>query len=238
MSGTHPLVHASKEAALDSPTSSSQVTGDLDSPEFIRALRAGEPSAMERFLNCYQDRLFNAVLRIVANHDDAADITQEALMQMLQHIDQFSGQSSLYTWVFRITTNQALSHCRKGKLRRTISLAQDDTGDNMTTMRPEPCAGPDSDPAGQAEIKLDHPRVMTAMAGMPVEFRTLLVLRDVEECGYDQIAKITDLPVGTVKSRLFRARQALRSMLEESSKSSAVTGMGMVVNATSKAGKK
>ena len=159
-------------------------------------------------------------------------------MQMLQHIDQFSGQSSLYTWVFRITTNQALSHCRKGKLRRTISLAQGDTGDNTTTMMPEPCTGPDSDPAGQVEIKLDHQRVMAAMADLPVDFRTLLVLRDVEECGYEQIAQITDLPVGTVKSRLFRARQALRALLEESSRSPRVADVGRVASTAPKAGAK
>ena len=223
---------------MDNPTSSSQVTGDLDSPAFMRALRAGQSYAMERFLIHYQDRLFNAVLRIVSNPDDAADITQESLMQMLQHIDQFSGQSSLYTWVFRITTNQALSHCRKRKLRRTVPLTQNDTDGTMTTRVPEPCAGSDSDPADQVEIKLDHQRVMAAMAVLPVDFRMLLVLRDVEECGYDQIAKITDLPVGTVKSRLFRARQALRALLEKSSNLPGVPDIGMVANAAPKVGEK
>lgn len=212
--------------------------GYLDSPEFMRALRAGESSAMERFLHCYQDRLFNAVLRIVSNHDDAADITQESLMHMLQHLDQFSGQSSLYTWVFRITTNQALSHCRKVKLRRTVPLARHDPDEPKPHGVPEPCAGPDSDPADAVEIKLDHQRVIAAMAGLPVDYRTLLVLRDVEECGYDQIAKITDLPVGTVKSRLFRARQALRSLLEETSISPALVGVGAANTLASKEGKK
>ena len=223
---------------MDSPTSSSQGTGDLDSPAFIRALRAGQSSAMERFLSRYQDRLFNAVLKIVSNHDDAADITQEALMQMLQHIDQFNGQSSLYTWVFRITTNQALSHCRKRKLRHTVPLTQSGADGTMIARVPEPCAGPDSNPADQVEIKLDHQRVMAAMADLPVDFRTLLVLRDVEECGYEQIAQITDLPVGTVKSRLFRARQALRALLEESSRSPRVADVGRVASTAPKAGAK
>lgn len=191
---------------------------------------------MERFLSQYQDRLFNAVLKIVSNHDDAADITQEALMQMLQHIEQFNGKSSLYTWVFRITTNQALSHCRKRKLRHTVPLTQSGGDGTMIARVPEPCAGPGSDPADQVEIKLDHQRVMAAMADLPVDFRTLLVLRDVEECGYEQIAQITDLPIGTVKSRLFRARQALRTLLEESSRSPRAADVGTVASATPKAG--
>ncbi|NNM86096.1 MAG: sigma-70 family RNA polymerase sigma factor [Phycisphaerales bacterium] len=170
-----------------------------DAPVALLARR--DAHAMDVFVREYQDRLYSAVLRMVANRDDAADIVQDALAKAIENIRGFAGQSSLYTWVFRIAVNEAITHLRRRKLRLTqplpdaASSAMSDATDN---------------PADTAANRLDYQHALTALAGLSDEHRLLIVLRDIDGADYQQMAAVTGLPVGTVKSRLFRARLALR----------------------------
>ena len=181
----------------------------------LSQLKRGNWSAMEDLVHRYQDRLFAAVLRMVGHPEDAADLVQETFVRAMQNVAKFEGKSTLYTWLFRIAINLSLSHRRSQRYRKAASLDgrqndHDDLNQQAASLRRELAQGTELDPAAQAEIRLEHERVVEALARLDPDFRAIIVLRDVEDCDYEQIGEILDLPVGTVKSRLFRARAALR----------------------------
>ncbi len=185
--------------------------------ETVSALKRGQWSAIEQLVHTYQDRLYAATYRIVLNADDAADLVQESFVRAMQNIASFEGHSSLYTWLFRIAINLALTQKRTQNRRKTVSLDDgfgDDLNRQAATLRDQMYQQTESDPAREAQIHLDHERLLSAMDDLEPGDRALLILRDVEECSYDYIAEILDVPIGTVKSRLFRARMALRAAVE------------------------
>jgi RNA polymerase sigma-70 factor, ECF subfamily len=179
----------------------------------LSQLKRGNWSAMEDLVRRYQDRLFAAVLRMVGHPEDAADLVQETFVKAMQNVAKFEGKSTLYTWLFRIAINLSLSHRRAQRYRTAASLdgsPHDDVNQQAAELRRQLAQGTELDPATQAEIHLEHERVLEAVAKLDPDFRAIIVLRDVEDCDYEQIGEILELPVGTVKSRLFRARAALR----------------------------
>jgi RNA polymerase sigma-70 factor (ECF subfamily) len=184
----------------------------------LSRLRRGQFAAMEDLVLRYQDRLYSTVYRIVSNPEDAADIVQETFVKAMENLAKFEGKSSLYTWLFRIAVNQAISHRRKAIYRQTVTLdgGDDDDGVNQqaANLRRQLAQETENDPAVEAASRMDHQRVLDALRRLDDEFRIVLVLRDVEGCDYDRIADILEVPVGTVKSRLFRARLALRTAVE------------------------
>lgn len=180
--------------------------------ELVERCRRGERAAFEPLVRRYQDRVFNACLRVSGNHAEAEDLTQEAFMKALQAIDRFDGRSGFYTWLFRIAINLTLSARRRGARRPTVSLdapvgncGEDSIGRRLSSGE----SGPDR-VACDSET---HRRVLEALAGLNDDYRVVVVLRDVESFSYDEIAEILEVPVGTVKSRLHRARLALRNTL-------------------------
>ena len=186
----------------------------------LAQLRRGDWSAMEQLVGRYQDRLYATILRMVHHPDDAADLVQETFVRAMQGVARFEGKSALYTWLFRIAVNLALSHRRSNQYRAAVSLddgrADDEPSVNRQAagLRRQLAQETEDDPALSAERRLEFERLMEALAALDPEFKAVIVLRDVEECDYDQIAAILEVPVGTVKSRLFRARLALRDALQ------------------------
>jgi RNA polymerase sigma-70 factor (ECF subfamily) len=193
----------------------------LTDEQAISQLKRGNVAAMEGLVLKYQDRLFGAVYRMVGHPDDAADLVQETFVRVLQNVHKFEGKSALYTWLFRIAVNLALTHRRAGRYRAAVSLDADaDAGSDLNRQAaPLRRLAQDSepDPAAAAALRLDHERVLAALGTLDPEFRAVIVLRDVEDCDYDQMAAILDVPVGTIKSRLFRARAALRTAVTAAS---------------------
>lgn len=192
----------------------------------LAQLRRGNWSAMEQLVTRYQDRLYVTLLRMVNHPEDAADLVQETFVRAMQGVARFEGKSTLYTWLFRIAVNLAVSHRRSSQYRTAVSLdAQPESDDGAGSLNQQ-AAGlrrqlsqeTEDDPAAVAERSMEYERVMAALAGLDSEFRAVIVLRDVEECDYDQMAAILEVPVGTVKSRLFRARTALRDALKAPAK--------------------
>jgi RNA polymerase sigma-70 factor (ECF subfamily) len=183
----------------------------------VAQLKRGNIAAMEGLVLKYQDRLFNAVYRIVGNPDDAADLVQETFVRLLQNVQKFEGKSALYTWLFRIAVNLALTQRRAGRYRAAVSLdPETDPGADLNRQAaPLRRLAQDTeiDPGAAAALRLDHERALAALGTLEPDFRAVIILRDVEDCDYDQIAAILDVPVGTIKSRLFRARTALRNAL-------------------------
>ena len=206
----------SDHAAAEPPPSLS-----FQDQQTLSQLRRGNWSAMEQLVTRYQDRLYVTVLRMVNHPDDAADLVQETFVRAMQAVARFEGKSTLYTWLFRIAVNLAISHRRSSQYRAAVTLDGDRDDDQDASvnqqaagLRRQLSQDTEDDPALSAERRMEYERLMAALAGLDPEFRAVIVLRDVEECDYDQMAAILEVPVGTIKSRLFRARTALRDTLK------------------------
>ena len=193
----------------------------------IRQARDGDRTAYGQIVLAYQDRLYNAVLRLVGDCDEAAEITQEAFTRGLMKIDSFRGDASAYTWLFRIAMNLAISELRKAKRHRVFSLdrpafgastsgngrhdASNQASGLVDRLAQDRAAGP----ADIAERRERDEQVLAALGRLDPEYRAALVMRDIEGFDYQQMAEVLELPLGTLKSRLFRARLALRDELKE-----------------------
>jgi RNA polymerase sigma-70 factor, ECF subfamily len=203
---------------------------DRETALFLKA-RGGDRSAYGQIVLLYQDRLFNALLRMLGETEEARELTQEAFTRALEKIDTFRGESSPYTWIFRIGMNLAISTLRRSQRARTFSL--DGTsldgktsdgrsrGGNGVPHYDDQAAGlvdriasnRDEQPPEVAERHERHQVVLDALSRLDGEYRAVLVMRDVEGFDYQQMADVLGLPLGTLKSRLFRARLALRDEL-------------------------
>ena len=176
-----------------------------DDASLIAATLAGDTAAFGRLVGLYQDRLYNSLLRVLGSAEDAADIVQDAFVQAYLKLESFRGGSAFYTWLYRIAFNLAMSHVRRE--HREASL------DQMKAMLgSEPMDGHPTADAGvlqQERAEMVH----AALAELSIDYRQILVLREIEGCRYDEIAQILELPVGTVRSRLFRARLHMRDLL-------------------------
>jgi RNA polymerase sigma-70 factor (ECF subfamily) len=166
----------------------------------------------------YQDRLFNAVVRLVGDRDEAAELTQEAFTHGLAALDSFRGESGPYTWLFRIALNLSISQLRKVQRRRTFSLDRPSTNNNrhgdqaasLIDHVRQTSAGPSEIVEGRERAE----QVVAALGRVDPEYRAVLIMRDIEGFDYQQMADVLGLPLGTLKSRLFRARIALRDELK------------------------
>ncbi|HOM15684.1 MAG TPA: sigma-70 family RNA polymerase sigma factor [Thermoguttaceae bacterium] len=178
-----------------------------DDVRLIETTLQGQTAAFGQLVQKYQDRLFNTLLYVLGNAEDARDIVQEAFVQALVKLESFHQASSFYTWLYRIAFNIAASWRRKKKLDR-VSLDQMHQQSGQ-----EPIAHTE-----QPDARLDREdccrQVHEALDQLPEEYRTILVLREMEGHCYETIAEMLDLPVGTVRSRLHRARWQLRQLLK------------------------
>ncbi|MEM6313784.1 MAG: sigma-70 family RNA polymerase sigma factor [Planctomycetota bacterium] len=197
-------------------THHSRVTHDPDPAALFDAARAGDRAAFGQLVALYQDRLYNGVLRLVGDRDEARELVQEALLKALQNIGGHRGESGAYTWMFRIAMNLAISRLRKVRRHRTFSLnARSYAGERSGEQSQAERLPDDHQPAPGDRIdrRERDALVLAALGRLDVEYRTLIVLRDLEGFDYKQMAALLDLPLGTLKSRLFRARLALREEL-------------------------
>jgi RNA polymerase sigma-70 factor (ECF subfamily) len=169
---------------------------------------------MGRLIVKYQDRLYNAILKICGNSDDAAELTQETFVKVLENIGTFRGQSSFYTWLFRVGVNLALNFCRR-KLRLGMSSldggASEQENGSMTANLPDKR---EIDPVAIAQNRELARQVLAALEKLEDSQRAIVVLRDIEAMSYEDIAEVLQIELGTVKSRLCRARMALRELLQ------------------------
>jgi len=190
--------------------------------DWIRKAQNGDRTAYGQLVVAYQDRLYNGLLRMVGDLDEARELTQEAFTRGLMKLESFRGDSSPFTWLFRIGMNLAISHLRKVRRHRVFSLdspgrngnARNDSGEDQASSLADRLARDGADlPPEALERRELHSQVLAAMGRLDAEYRAVLVMRDVEGFDYQQMADVLDLPLGTLKSRLFRARLALRDEL-------------------------
>ena len=184
-----------------------------DEQMLIGRSRQGDMDAFGRLIEKYQDRLFNAVLRIVANRDDAMELTQEAFVRALKGIKKFKGQAAFYTWLFRIGVNLAINHRRRHRELFSSTFGRESRLGQQADPLAAMIESDEPSPLDEVQLQEEHERVLEALKTLGPNARALIVLRDIEGLNYNQIAEILDLPTGTVKSRLSRARRAIREEL-------------------------
>ncbi|MHC4465089.1 MAG: RNA polymerase sigma factor [Planctomycetota bacterium] len=187
----------------------------------VEKCRKGDSRAMEILIIKYQDRIYNVILKICGNTDDAAELTQDTFVKVLQNIDKFQSRSSFYTWAFRIAVNLTINYCKRNiKLGLKSIDAEDNQNSEQTKKALKVLLKDDksADPATIAENKELADLILTAVMQLDDAHRAVIVLRDIEGMNYAQIADILNINLGTVKSRLSRARSQLREIMEVASK--------------------
>ncbi len=177
----------------------------------IRQRGIADREAWNELLAHHQDRLYATCLRMVGPNA-AADLTQDAMVKILQGLDGYDGRSQLSTWMIRVAMNACLSWLRSQKLRRHKSL---DVGSPFVRGLGTSPNQPELSAGQGVERKEAKAALAAALAELPDEQRAILVLRDVHGLEYEQVAGVLEIAVGTVKSRLFRARLALRAGVED-----------------------
>jgi RNA polymerase sigma-70 factor, ECF subfamily len=176
--------------------------------DLIAACRNGQTEAFSTLVERYQERLFHTLAVTLGSADDARDVAQEAFILAFQKLHTFREQSAFYSWLFRIALNTAASSKRR-KSRATVSLdgVRDATGEEPIDRHAEQA------PDYALESNERQQRVRAALADLTDEYRDALVLKEIEGLKYEEIAERLAIPVGTVRSRIHRARQELRERL-------------------------
>jgi len=191
---------------------------ETEEAKFVARLVARDEGAFNELVIAYERRVFALVFRMIGRREEAEDLAQEVFVQVFKAIDQFRGESKLSTWIFRIAVN--LCKNRAKYLSRRRSGEQDDVHEMADRMSGEGGKGVTvgvgvSRPDEMLEGLQLESIVKRAIAEVDADFREVLILRDVEDLSYDEIAQVTGLPEGTVKSRIFRARAQLRALVEK-----------------------
>jgi len=175
-----------------------------DDAQLIAQTLAGQAAAFGQLVQKYQDRLQNTLVHVVGNSEDAKDVVQEAFVQAFLKLESFQGASAFYTWLYRIAFNVAATHRRRRGAMRAAEQVAFGGG-----QRPSDC------PSDRLDREERCRQVRQAISHLPEEHRVVLILREMDGCCYEAIAEILDLPIGTVRSRLHRARMQLREDLKE-----------------------
>jgi RNA polymerase sigma-70 factor (ECF subfamily) len=182
--------------------------------QLIRKLRDRDEKAFREMVSQYRDRVYNLTYRMLGNQQEAEDVSQEVFITVFKSIDSFRGDSKFSTWLYRITANHCKNRIKylarrhdRGKAEYDERIMRENAVGAVTA--PNPSMRPDTHLAG---VQLE--RIMQqCIAELDEDHRLLIVLRDVEELTYEEIGTITNLPQGTIKSRLHRARMALRKKI-------------------------
>ncbi len=183
----------------------------------VQRWRDGDAGAVERLIGKYQGRIYNLILKICANPDDAAELTNDTFVKIIENIDGFESRSSFYTWAFRIAVNLTLNYCKRRAAVVFASLDAESAGGGDQARQVLAAVLRDDktpDPAQVAENRELCELIQRAIGKLEDEHRAVIVLRDIEGMDYAQIADVLGVELGTVKSRLSRARAALRRILE------------------------
>jgi RNA polymerase sigma-70 factor (ECF subfamily) len=178
--------------------------------------RKGDMQAFGLLVAKYQDRLLNVIWRICPHRADAEELAQETFLKALERLSQFRGHSQFYTWLFRIAVNLAVSHRRRAGRVRLHPLADCPEAERFQAAALADAAQRRNAPPDSAAMAAETARrVAQELNALDEQFRMVLILRDIEDMDYSQIASVLELPVGTVKSRLHRARCTLKERLAD-----------------------
>ena len=183
---------------------------ELEDSEIVRRVLAGEEDLFEILVRRYQARLVSHVARMVGNRDDALDLAQEIFMKVFQALGRFNPAYKFSTWLFRIGGNASIDHLRKRR-PRTVPLETPDLDGAGPSMPEQRSTG--LDPYGQLRNVERGDAIARAIQELPADFRELIALRHFAGLSYEEIAGVKNMPLGTVKNKLFRARAVLKERL-------------------------
>jgi RNA polymerase sigma-70 factor (ECF subfamily) len=180
-----------------------------DDKDLVRRLREGDGDALRILVERYQERIFALIYGIVRDSHEVEDVAQEVFLKVFTRIQAFDERSQLYTWIYRVAVNAAKDHVKKRVRRPAVAL---DGADRLPDAGEEPHAG---------AARIETARlVRAAIDTLPVRYREVLTLREIEGLSYDEIATVLGISIGTVESRLHRARARLKRKLEKAREAS------------------
>lgn len=178
--------------------------------KIVSRVQAGDVNAFEELVTAYEKNVYNLALRMTGNPEDAADMSQEAFLKAYSSMSSFRGESKFSVWLYRIVSNVCLDFLRRRSRRQTVSLSiEDDGGEEIQLELPDESQTPEA----LLEQRMTRDAVRRGLEALPHEQRQILLLREIQGLSYDEIALTLGLEVGTVKSRIFRARKRLCSFL-------------------------
>ena len=176
----------------------------------VQKVIKGDVNAFEKLVLAYEKNVYNIALRMTGNSEDASDMTQEAFIKAYNSLHSFRGDSKFSVWLYRIVSNVCLDFLRSRNRRATVSLSvENDEGEEMEL----DIADEASSPQALLDRSLTRDAVRRGLQALPPDHREILLLREIQGLSYDEIAETLDLEVGTVKSRIFRARKKLCAFL-------------------------
>ncbi len=182
--------------------------GEEDDHRLIRKATAGDPDAFSLLVERYQQRVFKLISRMVGNREQVEDLVQEVFLKAYRKIDSFRFESSFFTWLYIIAVNTCRNHYRRFE-PFTVPVDPDPDDDVPGVVLRSQFELPD-DAAHREEMAL---AVRDALESLPADHREVLVMCDLEGLGYQEIAEVLGIPIGTVRSRIFRARAAMKTIL-------------------------
>ena len=186
-------------------TFSSTLVADTD---LVARAAAGEGTCFDALVERYHRQMVNFVFRMVGNYETALDLTQEVFIKVYGSLGRYNPEFKFSTWIYKIASNTAIDYLRKQSVALSpLYLVNDDEEFEL----PIPAKGPS--PERALERSERSAQIEEAISKLPPRYRELIVLRHVSDLSYDEIAEVTSLPLGTVKNRIFRAREAMRKHL-------------------------
>ena len=182
----------------------SLVSDSISDAEYVRRIQRGETESFEILVRRHEKAIFNLVYRMLGDYDDAAETAQEVFLSAYRAIGQFRGDANFSTWLYRIALNHATTRRKSTNTRQHRLVPLDGT---------ELVSDVELGPAESLEKKEVRERVQRALNELEPEDAMIILLRDLQDIAYEDVARVLNIPVGTVKSRLHRARQALKARL-------------------------
>ncbi len=185
----------------------------LSDTELVERAKQGDGSAFEQLVYRHQDRLVHSLELTTGSRDDALEIAQHAFVSAWKHLGTFRSEAGFYSWLYRIARNCAITHHRRNRLP-TVSL------DSIAESRGFDTADHDHQPSPSHQMERDDDLQLLrqAMSQIPEEFREALILKEIDGLSYEEIAGLLEIPMGTVRSRIFRARQELADRMRRMQK--------------------
>jgi RNA polymerase sigma factor RpoE len=208
---TEPASRKASKAPDEPPASPSPAP--VEEMQLVKRARRGDLAAYDELVRRYQERIYATVYHMTANHEDANDLAQEAFIKAFHALESFKGGSSFYTWVYRIAVNKTINFLKQRKHRPQMSL--DDLDFNAEHDPDLVALISEKTPRREAGLKELQEKLNAALQRLSEPHRLVVTLHDVQGLSHEEIAKIMDCNVGTVRSRLFYARQQLQAYLSD-----------------------
>lgn len=204
---------ASRKASIPPADPGSPAEVPVEEMNLVKRARRGDLTAYDELVRRYQERIYATIYHMTANHEDANDLAQEAFIKAFQALRSFKGGSSFYTWVYRIAVNKTINFLKQRKHKPLMSL--DDLDFNAEHDPDLVALISDKTPRREAGLTELQEKLNAALQRLSEPHRLVVTLHDVQGLSHEEIAKIMDCNIGTVRSRLFYARQQLQAYLSD-----------------------